>query len=121
MSNWLTSSPPTIVMPSGWRNSEPVPVPSASGSPPSSAAMVVIMIGRKRSKHAWKMASSGGFFSTRSASSAKSIIMMAFFFTMPISRMMPIRATTPRSLPVNSSARIAPTPAEGSVERIVSG
>ena len=39
--------------------------------------------------------------SSRSASSAKSIIMMAFFFTMPISRMMPISATTPRSLPVD--------------------
>ena len=47
--------------------------------------------------------------------------MMAFFFTMPISRMMPISAMTLRSLPVSSSARIAPTPAEGSVERIVMG
>jgi len=36
-------------MPSGRRISEPVPLPSASGSPPSSAAAVVIMIGRKRS------------------------------------------------------------------------
>ena len=39
--------------------------------------------------------------SSRSASSAKSIIMMAFFFTMPISRMMPIRAMTLKSLPRN--------------------
>ena len=31
-------------------NSEPSPVPNASGSPPSSAAMVVIMMGRKRNK-----------------------------------------------------------------------
>ena len=83
--------------------------------------MVVIMMGRKRSRQAWKIASSGGLFSSRSASSAKSIIMMAFFFTMPIRRMMPIRATTPRSLPVRSKARMAPTPAEGSVERMVNG
>ena len=40
------------------------------------------------------MASSGVFWSRRSTSSAKSIIMMAFFFTMPISRMMPISAIT---------------------------
>ncbi len=31
----------------------PDPVPSASGSAPSSAAIVVIMIGRKRSRDAW--------------------------------------------------------------------
>ena len=37
-----------MVMPSGWRNSQPVPAPRASGNPPSSAAMVVIMMGRKR-------------------------------------------------------------------------
>ena len=67
------------------------------------------------------MASSGGLCSARSASSAKSIIMMAFFFTMPISKMMPISATTPRSLPVINRARMAPTPAEGSVDRIVMG
>ena len=42
-----------MAMPSGRRSSEPVPVPSASGRPPSSAAMVVIMMGRKRSRHAW--------------------------------------------------------------------
>ena len=42
-----------MLMPSGRRSSEPVPVPSASGSPPRSAAMVVIMMGRKRSRQAW--------------------------------------------------------------------
>ena len=47
--------------------------------------------------------------------------MMAFFFTMPISRMMPINAITDRLVPVTNSARIAPTPAEGSVDRIVIG
>ena len=47
--------------------------------------------------------------------------MMAFFFTMPISRMMPIRAIMFRSFLAMSSARIAPTPAEGSVDRIVTG
>ena len=34
-----------MVMPSGRRNSEPVPVPSASGRAPNIAAMVVIMMG----------------------------------------------------------------------------
>ena len=46
----------------------------------------------------------------RSASSAKSIIMIAFFFTMPMSRMMPMMAMRLRSLPVSSSASSAPTP-----------
>ncbi len=41
-----------MAIPSGRRSSEPLPVPSASGTAPSSAAMVVIMIGRKRSRHA---------------------------------------------------------------------
>ncbi len=35
----------------------------------------------------------------RSAASAKSIIMMAFFFTIPMSRTMPIKAITLKSLP----------------------
>ena len=39
-------------MPSGWRSSEPAPVPSISGRAPSTAAMVVMMMGRKRSRHA---------------------------------------------------------------------
>ena len=39
-----------MAMPSGRRSSEPRPVPTASGMPPSSAAMVVIMMGRKRSR-----------------------------------------------------------------------
>ena len=41
-----------MVMPRGRRSSAPVPVPRASGRPPSSAAIVVIMIGRKRSRQA---------------------------------------------------------------------
>ena len=45
-------NPPTMVMPSGLRNSAPMPFPRARGSPPNKAAIVVIMIGRKRSKHA---------------------------------------------------------------------
>ena len=57
----------------------------------------------------------------RSASSAKSIIMIAFFFTIPISRMMPISDITLSSLPNQSSATSAPKPALGIVERIVSG
>ena len=67
------------------------------------------------------MASSGLLPSRRSASRAKSIIMMAFFFTMPISRMMPISAMTLKSVRQIISASSAPTPAEGRVERIVIG
>ena len=69
-------------------------MPSASGSAPSIAAMVVIRIGRKRSRQASKIESREFLPSFRSAASAKSIIMMAFFFTMPISRMMPMMAMT---------------------------
>ena len=57
----------------------------------------------------------------RSASSAKSIIMIAFFLTMPISRITPISAMTLSSVWNSSSASSAPTPADGSVERIVIG
>ena len=83
--------------------------------------MVVIMIGRKRSRHASRIASSGEVPRVRSASIAKSTIMIAFFFTMPISRMMPIIPMIDRSVPVISSASNAPNPADGSVEIIVSG
>ena len=82
--------PPTMVIPSGRRSSDPVPVPSASGKAPKSAAIVVIRIGRKRSMHASKIASRRVILPSRSASRAKSIIMIAFFFTMPISSTMPM-------------------------------
>ena len=114
---WLTINPPMIVMPSGRRSSEPVPLPSASGSAPSMAAIVVMRIGRKRRRQASKIASRGLLPSCRSAASAKSTIMMAFFFTMPMSRMMPIIAITVRSVRVIISASNAPTPAmESSTE-----
>ena len=83
--------------------------------------MVVIIIGRKRSRQAWKMASRGGSPSLRSFSSAKSIIIIAFFSTIPISSTMPIRPMTDNSLLHSISASKAPTAAEGSVEIIVSG
>ena len=86
-----------MAKPSGRRSSEPTPDPSISGSAPRIAAIVVIRIGRKRSRHACRIASTGGRPSTRSASRAKSIIMIAFFFTMPISRMMPMIAMTSSS------------------------
>ena len=47
--------------------------------------------------------------------------MMPFFFTMPISRMMPMMATISRSRWKSISASSAPTPADGRVERIVIG
>ena len=110
-----------MVTPSGERSSEPVPLPSISGSAPTRAATVVMRIGRKRSRQAWWMASCGVLPSLRSASSAKSIIMMAFFLTMPISSTMPMMATTLRSAPAIISASSAPMPADGRVDRIVMG
>ena len=41
-----------MARPSGWRSSEPTPVPSISGSAPNIAAIVVIRIGRSRSRQA---------------------------------------------------------------------
>ena len=67
------------------------------------------------------MACSGFMPSLRCASSAKSIIMIAFFVTMPISRITPISAMMLNSLPHARNASSAPTPAEGSVDRIVIG
>src|SRR5690606_28876814 len=86
VSTWLTSKPPTITRPSGWRSSAPEPEANISGSAPKSAASVVIRIGRKRSIAAWWMAARGDSRCRRSASSAKSIIMIPFFFTRPIRR-----------------------------------
>ena len=71
-------------MPSGRRSSEPGPVATISGKAPSSAAMVVIMMGRKRSRQASKMARSGSSPRRRSPSSAKSTIMIPFFFVPPL-------------------------------------
>ena len=60
--------------------------------------------------------------SLRSASRAKSIIMIAFFFTMPISRMMPIKRDDAQIGAGQTAAPAsAPTPADGSVERMVIG
>ena len=83
--------------------------------------MVVIMIGRKRSRHASKMAFSGARPRFRSASIAKSIIMIAFFFTMPMRRITPMKAMMLSSFPNASSASSAPTPADGRVDRMVIG
>ena len=110
-----------MAMPNGWRISAPSPVPSASGIAPSSAAMVVIMMGRKRSRHAWKIASRVLRPSWRSATMAKSIIMMAFFLTMPINNITPIMAMMLNSALNHISASSAPTPAEGRVESMVIG
>ena len=83
--------------------------------------MVVIMIGRKRNSAAFRIDSLGERCSSRSAASAKSTIMIPFFFTMPIKRMMPIRPIRLKSKPNAIRIASAPTPAEGKVERMVSG
>ena len=96
-------------------------MPSINGTPPSMAAIVVIMIGRKRNSAALRTAASADRCSSRSAAIAKSTIMIPFFLTMPISRMMPINAIRLKSKPNSISVASAPTPAEGSVDRIVIG
>ena len=110
-----------MATPSGWRSSAPVPVPSIRGMAPSRAAKVVIRIGRSLNSAAWWMAVRGSLPSVRSASRAKSIIMIAFLLTMPISRMMPMIPTIPRSMwPIIRATR-APIEAEGRVDRMVMG
>jgi hypothetical protein len=52
---------------------------------------------------------------------AKSTIMMPFFLTMPMSKITPINAMTERSIFAAISINNAPTPAEGSVDRIAKG
>ena len=69
----------------------------AIGKAPIMAASVVIMIGRKRSTQASRMAAAGAMPRVRCASSAKSIIMIAFFLTMPMSSRMPMVAISVRS------------------------
>ncbi len=68
-----------------------------------------------------RMARSGERARARSASSAKSIIMMAFFLTIPMRRMIPISEIRVNGMPAAQVAASAPTPAEGKVERMVSG
>jgi hypothetical protein len=91
------------------------------GSAPMRAAMVVIMIGRNRTLLASRIACSGVLSPLLSDSIAKSIIMIAFFFTIPISMMMPTRPYMSRSSPQIRSVSSAPNAAKGSPERIVSG
>ena len=110
-----------MVMPSGRRSSVPGPVAMTSGMPANKAAIVVIRIGRKRARHASKIASADDRPRLRSASSAKSTIMMPFFLTMPINRMMPTKAITVSGVFVTCSASSAPRPADGNVEMIVIG
>ena len=49
------------------------------------------------------------------------VFMMPFFLTMPIKRMIPISAITSISWPNSNNASRAPTPADGSVDRMVIG
>ncbi|MNU08652.1 hypothetical protein D3C72_2547960 [compost metagenome] len=62
----------------------------AKGMAPMMAAAVVIMMGRKRTRLASKIAS-GAALPFRPSSIAKSIIMMAFFLTMPMSIIKPTK------------------------------
>ncbi len=48
-------------------------------------------------------------------------MMIAFFLTMPISKITPIKAIRLNSVSNANKASNAPTPADGSVDRIVSG
>jgi hypothetical protein len=110
-----------IVMPSGRRSSEPMPVPKASGTAPNSAAIVVIRIGRKRSMQASKIASLGA------------LALLALGLQREIDHHDGVLLDDAdqqhdaddgddvQILPNSISASIAPTLADGSVEMIVSG
>lgn len=67
---WENTNLPTMATPSGCHSSAPAPIPNAIGSAPMIAQIVVIMIGRKRSRHAWRIAATGDRPSFRCASSA---------------------------------------------------
>ena len=47
--------------------------------------------------------------------------MMPFFFTMPINRMIPMMPIMSSGRPTSISVASAPSPAEGRVDRMVSG
>ena len=80
-----------------------------------------MVIGRKRTSAASRMASGGDRPRSRSATRAKSTIRIAFFLTMPISISTAITDIRVSWVWVTSMARNAPMPAAGRVERMVSG
>src|SRR5229473_1647163 len=67
------------------------------------------------------MACSGVRPPWRCAASAKSTSMMPFFLTIPIKRMIPMKAMMVSSAPNRVSASKAPRPADGRVERGIGG
>ncbi|KAG1309721.1 hypothetical protein G6F62_014764 [Rhizopus arrhizus] len=75
--------PPTIAMPSGRRSSEPSPMPSTSGSAPSSPARLVMTMGRSRSRAASSVADTRPWPS-RTRSLATSTIRIAFLADKPM-------------------------------------
>ncbi len=93
----------------------------ARGSAAPIATRVVMVIGRKRTSAASRMASGAESPRSRCATRAKSTIRIAFFFTMPISIRIAMIAISDSEIPVASMARKAPAPAAGSVDRMVSG
>ena len=97
-------------------------MPSASGSPPSSAAIVVIMIGRKRSRHAWWIASRGdmpllALGLEREVDHHDRVLLHDADEQDDADQRDDAELGAGRRI----SASSAPTPADGSVERIVIG
>ena len=109
-------------MPSGRRISAPSPKPSASGSAPSIAAMVVIMIGRKRSRHASKIASSAGY-AVAALALQREVDHHDGVLLDDADQQHHADQGDDAELGVEAScsASSAPTPADGSVDRIVIG
>ena len=110
-----------MAMPSGRRSSDPSPLPERQRNAAQQR--------RHRGHHDGAEAQQAGFVNRiRRVLPVLALRLqrevddqIPFFFTMPISRMMPMMATTLRSWPKRISASSAPTPAEGSVDRIVMG
>ena len=96
-------------------------MPSASGRPPSSAAIVVIMIGRKRSRQASKIASSGDLPSLALGLEREVDHHDRVLLHDADQQDDADERDDVSSVWQSISASSAPTPAEGSVERIVIG
>ena len=99
-----------MAIPSGRRSSDPTPRPRAMGSAPEERGRRGHHDRSESQKARLMDGLARAHVPGRSASRATSTIMIPFFFTMPMSRMIPMSAMTLRSVWVTSKARSAPTP-----------
>ena len=113
--------PAKTTMPSGWRNSEPSPMPSARGNSPKTVVTVVIRIGRRRWGAAVRMALSRSIPAAVRIWLAVSTMMMALLTTIPTRRTAPTTTVIPIAVWVIYKPKIPPTRARGMVRIITKG